>query len=93
MSRRPGSCTGKSADVLDRKIEALRELPPPADAGEQAEKVLEGMEENANLVRTLARAGLRGDVDAVGTLFDELERQSQRLGGLAEGFGFEYCPR
>jgi hypothetical protein len=64
--------------------------PPPGDR-QQVEKVWRALEEQATLTHSLSGAGLRGDTEAITELFQEAERQAQRLDGLTDGYGFKDC--
>jgi hypothetical protein len=86
-----GELYGREARNIEHKVEALERLEPPADDAPQFEKVVDGLREQGSLARSLSGAGLRGDVDAVAALFEEAERQAQRLNGLTDGFGLHDC--
>jgi hypothetical protein len=86
-----GELYRRDARNAEAKVDALRRLRPPPEDRPQWREVLAGLEEQADLTRSLSGAGLRGDVDAVRVLFEEAERQAQRLDGLAAGFGLKDC--
>ena len=88
-----GKLYGQEGRKDQKKADALRRLKPAPEDAPQWQAVLEGLQELVNLTFSLSGAGTRGDQQAMSTLFEEADRQVQRLGRTHDGIRAELLSR
>jgi hypothetical protein len=81
----------EAVPILQRELEALRDLPPPEEDEETVERLLEEQERNVGALNDARGAAMKADLEGFRRAFDEALEAAAAFRETASEYGLEVC--